>query len=93
MERFQRQEVSRDASAKKLRRESELKVGLLENVPIHPELMVVGVYVYSVLPRNFNWGQCPSAFEKVGTFEKKVGTFWGKRWDSDLKVKINLQHY
>ena len=20
-----------------------------------------------------NWGQCPRAFEKVGTFEKKVG--------------------
>ena len=56
MERFQRQEVSRDASTKNLRREAGLKVGLLENVPIHPELMVVGMYVYSVLPRNFNWG-------------------------------------
>ena len=21
-----------------------------------------------------NWGQCPRALEKVGTFEKKVGT-------------------
>ena len=25
-----------------------------------------------------NWGQCPRALEKVGTFEKKVGTLWGK---------------
>ena len=25
-----------------------------------------------------NWGQCPRAPEKVGTFEKKVGTLWGK---------------
>ena len=25
-----------------------------------------------------NWGQCPGALEKVGTFEKKVGTLWGK---------------
>ena len=25
-----------------------------------------------------NWGKCPSALEKVRTFEKKVGTLWGK---------------
>ena len=35
--------------------------------------------------------------EKVGTFEKKVGTLWEKRLDSDLEVRnqfsISLHHY
>ena len=51
----------------------------------------------SVLPRNFIRGQCPRALEKVGTFEKKVGTLWGKWCASDLEVKnqfvIGLHHY
>ena len=47
-----------------------------------------------------NWGHCPSALEKVGTFQKKVGTFhekvgtWlEKWWESDLKAEKSVSHH
>ena len=37
-----------------------------------------------------NWGQCPRALEKVGTFEKKVGTLWGNDGPVIWRSKISL---
>ena len=46
---------------------------------------VLWVLVQCFAEKFHNWGQCPRALEKVGTFEEKVGTFekkvgtlWGK---------------
>ena len=39
-----------------------------------------------------NWEQCPRALEKVGTFEKKVGTLWENDgteiWRSEISFPL-----
>ena len=39
-----------------------------------------------------NWGQCPRALEKVGTFEKKVGTLCEKMMGQRFGGKKSVFH-
>ena len=67
-------------------------------IPIRFSHLLILIIPHQCSAEKFhNWGQCPRALEKVGTFEKKVGTVWGKWWASDLEVKnqfvIGFHHY